>query len=57
MKPPVKMKLEFLEERVAQFNALKLPGQPQAMHLGTSYLVNDLWQTLKILAMEKEEEK
>jgi hypothetical protein len=31
-----------LIERVTQFRALQLPGQPQSMHMGTSYLVNDL---------------
>ncbi len=36
-----------LEERVQQFNSLRLPGQPMGMHMGTSYLVNDLWRALK----------
>ncbi len=31
-----------LKERVNQFYALKLPGQPMMMHMGTSYLVADL---------------
>lgn len=38
-----------LEERVLKFNMLELPGQPQMMHMGTSYLVNDLWQEIKSL--------
>ena len=28
--------------RVTQFNMMQLPGQPFGMHMGTSYLVNDL---------------
>ena len=35
-----------LEDRVQQFAAMKLPGQPQFMHTGTSYLVNDLWREI-----------
>ena len=38
-----------LATRVQQFNALELPGQPGAMHTGTSYLVNDLWAEVKRL--------
>lgn len=38
-----------LEERVDQFNSLSLPGQPVMMHMGTSYLVNDLWKEIKRL--------
>ena len=38
-----------LEERVSQFNSLTLPGQPMAMHMGTSYLVNDLWKEVQRL--------
>lgn len=33
---------ERLDERVKQFKMMKLPGQPLATHMGTSYLVNDL---------------
>jgi hypothetical protein len=36
-----------LKTRVDQFNALELPGQPRSMHMGTSYLVNDLWRELR----------
>ncbi|KKN10932.1 hypothetical protein LCGC14_1031610 [marine sediment metagenome] len=36
-----------LEERVLQFSMLELPGQPRMMHMGTSYLVNDLWTELQ----------
>lgn len=38
-----------LKERVDQFNALELPGQPKMMHMGTSYLVNDLWREVESL--------
>ena len=31
-----------LAARVTQFNMMQLPGQPFGMHMGTSYLVNDL---------------
>lgn len=29
-------------ERAVDFACLRLPGQPMAMHMGTSYLVHDL---------------
>lgn len=38
-----------LEERVNKFHLLELPGQPMAMHMGTSYLVSDLWREVKKL--------
>jgi hypothetical protein len=38
-----------LRTRVDQFQMLKLPGQPQMMHMGTSYLVGDLWRAIKRL--------
>jgi hypothetical protein len=38
-----------LEDRVHKFNAMELPGQMQMMHMGTSYLVNDLWREVKRL--------
>lgn len=41
-----------LQTRVQQFNALELPGQPQGMHMGTSYLVNDLWREVFRLKSE-----
>ena len=31
-----------LQDRVRQFMTMSLPGQPMMMHMGTSYLVNDL---------------
>jgi len=41
---------EDLEKRVMQFNTLSLPGQPFGMHMGTSYLVFDLWQAVMELS-------
>lgn len=38
-----------LESRVESFSLMELPGQPRFMHLGTSYLVNDLWREVKHL--------
>jgi hypothetical protein len=35
-----------LEKRIEQFNSLSLPGQPMSMHMGTSYLVSDLWKEI-----------
>lgn len=50
-------KIEELEERVMQFNTLSLPGQPLMMHMGTSYLVNDLWEKVKRLQSELEKKE
>ena len=33
-----------LKERVQKFQTLSLPGQGMSMHMGPSYLVNDLWR-------------
>jgi len=41
--------MDELEERVCKFNSLSLPGQPMGMHMGTSYLVNELWREIKRL--------
>ena len=41
--------MDELEERVYKFNSLSLPGQPMGTHMGTSYLVNDLWREVKRL--------
>lgn len=38
-----------LEARVNQFKTMSLPGQPMGMHMGTSYLVNDLWREVQHL--------
>ena len=38
-----------LEERVYKFQTGELPGQPMSKHMGTSYLVNDLWKEVKRL--------
>ncbi len=36
-----------LQQRVHQFNMMELPGQPLGMHMGTNYLMNDLWRELE----------
>lgn len=36
-----------LGERVRQFQCLELPGQSMMMHMGTAYLVGDLWRALQ----------
>jgi hypothetical protein len=41
-----------LDERVLDFQLMRLPGQPMAMHMGTSYLVNDLHAEVKRLRTE-----
>jgi len=41
-----------LKERVEAFNMMELPGQPRMMHMGTSYLVNDLWREVERLREE-----
>lgn len=38
-----------LEERVSLFNQMALPGQPLGIHMGTSYLVNDLMREIQEL--------
>ncbi len=43
----VEEKRNDLSARVNKFNTLQLPGQPMGMHMGTSYLVNDLWKELQ----------
>lgn len=35
--------IDNLDERVTAFRCFGLPGQPMASHMGTTYLVNDLW--------------
>lgn len=46
------MEKQDLETRVQKFNSLQLPGQPMAMHMGTSYLVEDLWKEVQRLRAE-----
>lgn len=41
--------MDDLQERVEQFMMLRLPGQPMGMHMGTSYLVSDLWREVQQL--------
>ena len=43
--------MDDLEKRVQQFITLSLPGQPMSMHMGTSYLVNDLWREVQRLRL------
>ena len=43
---------EDLKMRVEQFRLMKLPGQPQMMHMGTSYLINDLYAEIQRLQNE-----
>ena len=38
-----------LDERFEKFDMLELPGQPQGMHMGTSYLVGDARRWIKVL--------
>jgi hypothetical protein len=38
------MSEDDLKERVEQFNRGTLPGQPISVHMGITYLVNDLWR-------------
>jgi hypothetical protein len=41
--------LDALLERALQFQMLELPGQPMAMHMGTSYLVRDMERAITAL--------
>ena len=43
-----------LADRVMQFKTMSLPGQPMAMHMGTSYLVNDLWRAVQEARAERD---
>ena len=42
--------VESLEARVMAFMTLELPGQPPMMHMGTSYLVQDLMAEVRRLS-------
>lgn len=42
--------MDTLKDRVLQFNKGQLPGQPIASHMGTVYLVNDLWREVERLS-------
>ena len=48
-------KLRELKEKVSAFQMLTLPGQPQTMHMGTSYLMHDL--LIEVMRLNKELEK
>jgi hypothetical protein len=41
-----------LATRIDQFRTFSLPGQPISMHMGTSYLVNDLWREVMKLRLD-----
>lgn len=43
-----------LKDRVEQFQRLELPGQLPMMHMGTAYLVSDLWEEVQRLRTENE---
>ena len=43
-------KIADIEDRCTRFTAMQLPGQPQGMHLGTSYLINDMRSLIRLLA-------
>lgn len=43
-----------LKRRVQDFNLMELLGQPRIMHMGTSYLVNDLWKRIAKLEAQTE---
>lgn len=43
---------DSLEDRLRAFDLLELSGQPQGMHMGTSYLMHDLWNEIQRLEAE-----
>ena len=45
--------MDDLEKKVKQFERHELPGQPSAVHMGTFYLVNDLWAEIKKLRAQQ----
>ncbi len=51
------MDLEDLKERVVKFHMMELPGQMKMMHMGTSYLINDLWSAVLELQAKLEAKK
>ena len=44
--------IESLEGRVLKFMMLELDGQPRMMHMGTSYLVQDLMAEVRRLSAQ-----
>lgn len=44
-----------LEKRVEQYHKLELPGQPHMAHMGTSYLISDLWKFIQSIVFDNEE--
>jgi len=50
-----KLNYEDLKAKVERFQLMKLPGQPQAMHMGAAYLVSDLmWYINELRSALKE---
>ncbi len=49
------MKDRDLQDRYEKFGCLELPGQPQGMHMGTSYFVSDLVKKIEELEEAMEE--
>ncbi|CDO34089.1 hypothetical protein [Novosphingobium sp. KN65.2] len=50
-----KLNAETLRDRVNQFQRIELPGQPMMMHMGTNYLVRDLWAAVSDLLSTNEQ--
>ena len=48
-------KQEELNTRRRDFSLLQLPGQPMMMHMGTSHLIDDLWN--EIVKLQEELDK
>lgn len=44
-----------LQDRVIAYNCFDLPGQPMSVHMGTSYLINDLLKAVEALTKERDE--
>jgi len=49
--------MDDLENRVGQYRRNQLPGQPSGCHMGTSYLIDDLWSEIERLREEAEARK
>lgn len=45
---------EDLKRRIVKFHLLQLPGQPQAVHMGTSILITQMFEYIKHLRAELE---
>lgn len=47
--------LEDLRQRTLKYRLLELPGQPPMVHMGTSYLIDDLMRTVECFWSEIQE--